>query len=227
MADNSFDLDSDSDSQHSESILPSVVELFEPSTQGVCEFGDITLVIEDGFHPQLRLKVSSCMLANTSKVFRTLFRGSFAEAEAIRSGTREVLLSDNPAPMLALCQMLHLKPVTPGVFADGMLDFALLVDKFDCVEALRPAIDSLLGGLDFEKRVFNRREPEHAYDVIASVFILGQHKHFRSFTKTLVLCSGDLCSLPSTEFPNSVHDHLPANFISKSSLFPLDMCVID
>jgi len=134
-----------SDTQDPEDILPSLAELFDPSVHDMCEFGDIMLVIEDGFHPQLKIKASSCILASTSKVFRTLFRGCFIEGEAIRAGTREIYMNDNPAPMLALCQLLHLKPVEPAVRERDVLEFALLVDKFDCIQALKPATDSMLG----------------------------------------------------------------------------------
>jgi len=64
-----------SNAQHPDDILPSLVELFDPSIHDMCEFGDIMLVIEDGYHPQMKIRVSSCMLSSTSKVFRKLFRG--------------------------------------------------------------------------------------------------------------------------------------------------------
>ena len=71
-----------SNTQHLDDVLPSLVELFEPSSLSMCEFGDIMLVVEDGLHKQLKLKVNSCILASTSKVFKTLFQGCFAEGEA-------------------------------------------------------------------------------------------------------------------------------------------------
>lgn len=122
-----------SDTQTPEDILPSLAELFDPSVHDMCEFGDIMLVIEDGYHPQMKIRVSSCMLSSTSKVFRTLFRGCFLEGQAISTGTREIYMSDKPAPMLALCQLLHLKAVKPVVKESEIPEFALLVDKFDCV----------------------------------------------------------------------------------------------
>lgn len=40
------------DSSHDlEDALPAFVELFDTFIHSVCEFGDITLVIEDGYHP--------------------------------------------------------------------------------------------------------------------------------------------------------------------------------
>jgi hypothetical protein len=194
-----------SNAQHPDDILPSLAELFDPSSHDMCEFGDIMLVIEDGYHPQLKIKVSSCVLASTSKVFRTLFRGCFIEGEAIRAGTREIYMNDKPAPMLALCQLLHLKPVEPAVRESEFLEFALLVDKFDCVQALKPATDSMLGQFTLSVPC--------SYDFIVSAFILDQPKHFRSSTKALVLYSQDLD--PVGEPDELVREHLPENFLGK------------
>jgi hypothetical protein len=194
-----------SDTQDPEDVLPSLAELFDPSVHDMCEFGDIVLVIEDGFHPQLKIKASSCILASTSKVFRTLFRGCFIEGEAIRAGTREIYMNDKPAPMLTLCQLLHLKPVEPKVRERDILEFALLVDKFDCVQALKPATDSMLGHMPL-------RGP-YSFDLIASAFILDQAKHFRSSTKALVLNSQDLN--PVGDIDELVREHIPEDFMGK------------
>jgi hypothetical protein len=203
--------------QYLDDALPSLVELFEPAPSSMCEFGDIMLVIEDGTHKQLKLQVNSCILASTSKVFRALFRGCFAEGEAIRSGTREVYMNDDPTPMLALCQLLHLKTVEPAVKVSGLIDFALLVDKFDCVEALKHATDGILGQFDSEAYCDTLN-----HDLIASAHILDQPTHFRRFTKTLVRCSAshyrpDL----DPRLQDLTIEHLPASFMSKSQVTQL------
>lgn len=203
-----------SDIQPLDDVLPSLVKLFEPASQSMCEFGDIMLVVEDGIHKQLKLQVNSCILASTSKVFKTLFRGCFAEGEAIRAGTREVYMNDNPTPMLALCQLLHLKVVEPAVNVSGLIDFALLVDKFDCVEALKHATDGILGHFDPE---FYFDPAKH--DLIASAYILDQPTHFRQFTKSLVRHSAshyhpDL----DPQLQDFTIEHLPASFTSKSQV---------
>lgn len=170
-----------SDTHYPDDALPSLVELFEPAARSMCEFGDIMLVIEDGRHPQLRLQVNSCILASTSRVFKTLLRGCFAEGKAIRSGTREVYMDDKPTSMLALCQLLHLKPVEPALEVSELYDFALLVGKLDCVGALKHATDGILGHFDAD---FHCESIKH--DLIASAYILDQPTHFRRFTKGLV-----------------------------------------
>lgn len=187
--------------------LPSLVELFDPPSHNLCEFGDVTLVIEDGYHPQLKMKVNSCILASTSKVFRTLFRGCFAEGEAIRSGTtREIYMNDKPTPMLALCQLLHLKPLEPSIGRGDILDFALLVDKYDCVQALQSAIDGILG--QFE---------EDGNDNLAvCAYVLDQPKHFRRFTKAIV-CNSTDHYLPELDVQHQsrIVEHLPDSFMCK------------
>lgn len=191
--------------QHPDDILPSLVELFDPSIHDMCEFGDIMLVIEDGYHPQMKIRVSSCMLSSTSKVFRTLFRGCFLEGQAIPAGTREIYMNDKPAPMLAMCQLLHLKTVEPVVKESEILEFALLVDKFDCVQALKPATHSMLEQM-------NSSNP-YSYDLIVSSFILDQAKHFRSSTKALVLYSQDLDPVGDTD--ELLREHLPEDFMGE------------
>lgn len=200
-----------SDGQNPDDILPSLVELFDPSIHDMCEFGDIMLVIEDGYHAQMKIRVSSCMLSSTSKVFRTLFRGCFMEGQAIPAGTREIFMNDKPAPMLAMCQLLHLKPVKPKVREGELLEFALLVDKFDCVQALKHATDSMLSQMSLSSR--------YSYELIVSSFILDQPKHFRSSTKALVLHSRDLDPVGVTD--ELVSEHLPEGFMGKSILLQL------
>jgi hypothetical protein len=207
-----------SDTLYLDDVLPSLVELFEPASQSMCEFGDIMLAIEDGRHPQLRMQVNSCMLASTGKVFKTLLRGCFAEGEAIRSGTREIYMNDNPTTMLALCQLLHLKPVVPAMDEADLIDFAMLVDKFDCVEALKHSTDGLLGHFDSDAV----HSDSVKYDLVASAYILDQPTHFRRLTKAVVRYS---TSLYSPELDPQLQDlaieHLPASFMCKLQDFPL------
>ena len=206
-----------SDIQYLDDVLPSLVELFESASKSMCEFGDIMLVIEDGRHPQLKLQVNSCILASTSKVFRTLLRGCFAEGEAIRSGTREIYMNDKPAPMLALCQLLHLKPVEPAVDEADLIDFAMLVDKFDCVQGFKHATDGMLGHFDPDVYCESVR-----HDLVASAYILDQPAHFRRFTKSVVLHATGLYSPESDPQVQSLTiEHLPASFMGKSLIFPL------
>ena len=197
------------DTQHLDDVLPSLVELFEPTSHSMCEFGDIMLAIEDEYHPQLRLKVNSCILASASKVFKTLLRGCFAEGVAIQSGTREVYMNDNPAPMLAMCQLLHLKPLEPAVDQGAILDFALLVDKFDCIQPLKYATDSILGQ-------FTTSSHDAPHDLAASAYILDHPRHFRRVTKATVRRNAT-DYLPELEFQyqDQNTEHLPISFMCR------------
>lgn len=114
-------------------------------------------------------------------------------------------MNDKPAPMLAMCQLLHLRPVKPEVRERELLEFALLVDKFDCVQALKPATDSMLSQM-------NSSSP-YSYELIVSAFILDQSKHFRSSTKALVLYSRELDPVGVTD--ELVSEHLPEGFMGK------------
>jgi hypothetical protein len=82
----------------------------EALTKVVCDIGDVLLVADNGSDPPLRVQASSVLLSIASKVFRTLYRGSSAEGEAMRNATRsltEIRVSDSPADLLLLCQLLH------------------------------------------------------------------------------------------------------------------------
>lgn len=196
--------------------LPETAELFDTTIESLCEFGDITLVVEDGFHPELRVAVSSCILASTSKVFKALFKGCFAEGEAIRSGQRDIYIADKPAAMLALCQLLHFKPVKPAIACHNILDFALLVDKYDCVEALKPATDSTLSGLsDGGNPAWGT-----SWDLAVSAFILDQPQHFRKCSQALVRHEVHI-SPAELHQPdgNPAIAYLPAHFMGEFSFY--------
>jgi len=120
-------------------------------------------------------------------------------------------MNDKPAPMLTLCQLLHLKSVEPIVKESKILEFALLVDKFDCIQALKPAMDSMLGQIT--------SSTPYSYDLIVSAFILDQPQHFRSSTKAFVLHSPDLDTTETpSEYPSLFREHLPEPFMSTSTL---------
>lgn len=85
--------------------------LFEPNEDCICEFGDVILVVDDGFHPVEKLRVSSCILAMSSRVFKALFSKRYAEGlngkDRSSKEPYEVQLQDAPGPMKQLCQLLH------------------------------------------------------------------------------------------------------------------------
>ncbi|KAK4619298.1 hypothetical protein CLAFUW4_10882 [Fulvia fulva] len=127
-------------------ILPDFISLFEPAQEdSVCDFGDIILVADDGFHPVLKLRVSSCILANTSTFFKALFSKKYAEGQRQAGpGPREITIKDKPSALTSLCCLLHHKDPAKSAQEkklkwddSDLYDLAVIADKFDCVEAIR------------------------------------------------------------------------------------------
>lgn len=139
--------------EHSDEELPSFVSLYETPDENLCEFGDVVLVADDGFHPRLKIRVSSCVMACFRKVFRTLFSSRFAEGQSLRAGVSEIKLADNPTSLLVLCHYLHRQGHLSGKLAssNALLDYALIVDKYNCVNALKPEHDTLSDFLDISE----------------------------------------------------------------------------
>ena len=112
----------------------------------------------------------------TSKVFKALFSSKYAEGQ-----TSEVCLKDPPAPMALMCRLLHHQHYHPIPSKSELLDFAILVDKYDCVEALRLPVFAMLTEY-VERPVDNRVD-----HLITASYLLDQPLHFRHFTKDLVM----------------------------------------
>lgn len=167
--------------------LPCFVSLFETPDESVCEFGDVVLIADDGFHPQLKIRCSSCILRSSSKVFRILLGPRFAEGQALRSGTNELTLADDPRALLLLCQMLHRQTQPPHIALDSniLLDFALTVDKYDCVQTLHDSIYVYFEGVVELNEDSTIRRIRDA--LITASFVLDQPKLFRRQTRALVL----------------------------------------
>ena len=111
--------------------------LFEPNEDCICEFGDVVLVINDGFHPVQKLRVSSCVLAMSSKVFKALFSKQYSEGSngKDRSSSKpyEIELQDAPTPMKHLCRLLHLEGVSGSELEVSTL-LPSNFSEFDCFD---------------------------------------------------------------------------------------------
>jgi hypothetical protein len=156
----------------------------EPLTTILCNTGDVLLIADDDSRPPLRMQVSSVLLSTASKVFRALFNGAFAEGEAVRNAAGipvEIRVSDAPCDLLLLCQLLHFQGDLDKVRHQRFLDLALIIDKYDCAQALRHAIISKfatleLGGLE---------QAEHVC-YLAAAWVLNQPKYFRDLSREIV-----------------------------------------
>ena len=146
----------------------------------------MVLVVDDGFLPQLKVKVSSAILACFSKVFRALFSSRFAEGQGVQAGVKEVAISDDPRALLSLCRILHRKTLLDRHIgtASALLDFALIVDKYDCVEIIKHELEGLLRNLercpDWDIRYGTA-------SMLTAAYLLDQPEDFRRLTRSLVL----------------------------------------
>nr|OQO18358.1 hypothetical protein B0A51_15655 [Rachicladosporium sp. CCFEE 5018] len=171
-----------------EDDTPSLIELFQCPIDTLCDFGDIILVCNDGFHPELKIRVSSCILANSSKVFRALFSKRFAEGHAIHTGeTNEIHVMEAPKPFLIMCSMLHHSTLQDAkAMSWDSVDLALLIDKYDCVKPLTSATSALL------QTLLNPLAGNHCGDVMdclrvaTAAYILEQPEAFVQSTRKLL-----------------------------------------
>ena len=181
----------------------------EPLTKVLCDAGDVLLVADDCSHSPLRIQVSSFLLSAASKVFRVLFRGTFAEGKAVRDAAGssvEILVRDDPSDLLLLCQPLHFQGDLTKVRHERFLGLALIVDKYDCDKALQHAITSKFAMLELS----GVYQEEHVYYLTAA-WVLDQPRFFRDLSKELVM----RYEQSPTGLNDSRLDILPAKVLSE------------
>jgi len=105
--------------------------------------GDVVLVVNSGTTKPEYL-VSSQQLSLASPVFRVMLSPFFLEGQNISSALpKEIELPEDAAgPIRLLCSLTHFTPTETfpdGLSAPDFLQFAKLVDKYDCRRALRYA----------------------------------------------------------------------------------------
>ena len=84
------------------------------------------------------IKVSSGTLAAVSPVFCRMFRAGFKEGNQLKRGCLELALPDDHADAsLTLVQVIHCKfrQVSRKMDLSRLTEIALLIDKYDCLEA--------------------------------------------------------------------------------------------
>jgi hypothetical protein len=207
--------------RESQPDIPSFVDLFEPRSETVCDFGDVILNVDDGFHPAVKIQVSSCILATASKVFKALFSNRFAEGKAMRAehqAPSEILIKDTPQDLLLLCKLLHWQGDSRPSSHRQLRGFALTVDKYDCVEAMRHVSWSLFNPISLDDLL------EHElYNLATAAYFLDQPKSFEKLTHQIVFAYGN------TLYDDSYTELLPSNFKceSRPSLQLLDHSLIN
>ncbi|KAK4619655.1 hypothetical protein CLAFUW4_11119 [Fulvia fulva] len=199
--------------KNDEESLPSLISLFEPTEESVCDFGDIILVADNGFHPVSKIRVSSCILANTPTFFKALFSKKYAEGQLTgEPGPREVTIKEKPSALVALCCLLHCRDPA-GERASGehdplqhILELAITADKYDATKTIYLQAEALL----------TRHESDsycntHTLTLVAAACLLDSVKFFREFSTDLV---DNLALIQFGNIPEGVLEHLPPGLIS-------------
>lgn len=101
--------------------------------------GDTCLLVgQEG--SQVRLKVSLAILKHASPYFNTLFGPGFKEGADVTAGKDIEMQGDDTDAFVLLCKILHMRFDLPEskspLCADELLDFAIVVDKYDCTKAV-------------------------------------------------------------------------------------------
>jgi len=168
--------------------------------------GDIVLVVGN---PQRRYLVSSHFLIHGSPVFRAMLGPHFAEGQNLSSSDpKEVALEDDADYMEWLCAILHFKnnDVPAELSPAQVLAFAVMADKYSCVESVKLATIKWL--LDASKSM--------SFDslkvVLAAAFLLDDAGAFLQISQSLVW----YVSIDALVRETSVESVLPSKVFSTS-----------
>jgi hypothetical protein len=114
--------------------------------------GDVIFILVDG----VIVRVSSVVLSYASSIFATMLGDKFLEGQHERSALhpkRIDLPNDDPEAMVSLCKMIHFHTEDSEILnglpslqlSVRLLNVAILMDKYDCIDALCLASDATLG----------------------------------------------------------------------------------
>ncbi|KXT18366.1 hypothetical protein AC579_965 [Pseudocercospora musae] len=186
------------------------------TTEDIAPDGDV--IFEVGDETRRRLRVSSKILSTVSPVFKTWLGPYFREGQLSRDASNPVTIElpeDQPQAMSDMCNLLHFRRVLELGFinvelgrecerASRVLEFAIVVDKYCCTEALYLQAQSILqyGNHFGEERLPTSRDA----DTLTAAYLLNQGMLFRKISLDLIMCS----TLPLTELRSASHpDILP------------------
>lgn len=181
--------------------------------------GDVILVVGPD---KRRMRVDSRCLRRASKVFAAMFSTRFAEGQNLSPlEPKEVPLpEDDHEHMLVLCNAFHLKnevlESTPTT--SDMLNLAVLIDKYDCAEAVRFISKAWLLGW---KKTYHQpwRKTYYQQDVerlVAAAYLMRDQEQFRVYTKVLVVWHES--SLGLLRMGNVIPFHIYSKPVRKSIL---------
>jgi hypothetical protein len=127
------------------------------ATTIIAKNGDVILQVLKDTETSVRLLVSSTVLSLASHVFEAMFDGRFAEGQDLSSATPKTiqLTDDNPECMTMLCRLIHLQnsDIPFNLELDFLIDFAILCDKYDCADSVRPWSKIWVSHLQWGRRI--------------------------------------------------------------------------
>jgi hypothetical protein len=156
--------------------------------------GDCVLVVGPDM---VKFRVHSLFLRTASKPFSAMFTPEWKEGDALRRQSRppEILLPEDDATYMRLvCAVIHHKnqDVPANLSASDVLGVAITADKYDCVHAVKFAIDNWLRG--------RKDEASDLIALAAAAYLLWNENAFKEITKRMILThNGPYYNLCSTE----------------------------
>ena len=200
---------------------------------GVDDSGPATVMRRVVIHPEgdvvlqlakAELNVSSRALSDASKVWRAMFSPRFSEGIALSLGKSDAipLEDDDTDAMTNLCMVLHHcywqidKDITP----EGLVELALVTDKYDCVEAISQFSSCCLTEwLRSADEAWPLSTPSYGC-LIYPAFTFDDPYAFQQVTKRLLYCqqhvgTAKAHSIKQYDVPKNVRTLLPHGLLGK------------
>lgn len=166
------------------------VKYYDPPSELICQFGDVTLKANDCINPAKKFQVSTCILAQIAPFFNKLLKGRFQEGEMNNWDQllpREVELTESPQAVEMLCNVLHHRPYNE--LKDGtpkqVLEYSMLVQQYLCVDELIFPNAILLRAQIQSHKDAGWKDKSAMLDFVAAAYILKQVVIFRQLTATV------------------------------------------
>ena len=152
--------------------------------------GDIILFTKaPDSKPELkRLLVHSHFLSQASPVFQRMFSGEFVESQGLSAlASRAIKLDDDPKALFTHTKLIHLchKGLAISPTAEELYNLAVVVDKYDCYDAVSITMSAWLHTLDTTTQDAKDWAP-----LAGAYGVLGQRRGYWDWTAKLILSFG-------------------------------------
>ncbi|TEY61619.1 hypothetical protein BOTCAL_0166g00240 [Botryotinia calthae] len=143
--------------------------------------GDLILVVGP---EKKRFRVHSLFLKAASKPFLAMFRPEWQEGQSLlhQNGPEEIELPDDDAAALEIIlAMIHHKndEISENITASRVLEIAILSDKYDFLNAMKLASNTLLQ--------HDTKDESDLMRLVVAAYLFRNARAFKNITKTLVL----------------------------------------